>query len=250
MQGFLVYVFPESGKGYGTVVVATHAKFDLTFFPARRNNKRVADFFATLPARTEECRVMEDLRDEDGILEIDIDGAGKDMCTAEIVADSASSTMTQAPSTSPPLGTPLPDQTRANPFSEATDEGGQQDAVEERPPTDKLQWLDAIAWEIEKEYNAKLDGIIDMHVKDTDPNLPVRSENDNLIVPDPDELESSDDEDDATAMTHSKHTIRRNRGARTGPRRRRPSLALGHCSCQVHAPLQIPRLHQGSHSQH
>ena len=209
MQGFLVYVFPESGKGYGTVVVATHAKFDLTFFPARRNNKRVANFFATLPAGTEECRVMEDLRDEDGILEIDIDGAGKDMYTAEIVADSASSTMTQAPSTSPPLGTPpRSDQIGANPFSEATDTAaGQQDAVEESPPTDKLQWLDAIAWEIEKEYNAKLDGIIDMHVKDTDPNLPVRSsENNELIVPEPDELESSDDEDDATAMTHSKPT--------------------------------------------
>merc|ERR1719353_1867714 len=64
MQGFLVYVFP-----------------------ARRNNKRIDDFFATLPARTEERRVMEDLRDEDGILELDIDGTGKDPCMTELVAD-------------------------------------------------------------------------------------------------------------------------------------------------------------------
>ena len=29
---------------------------------------------------------------------------------------------------------------------------------------DALQWLDAIAWEIDKEYTANLDGIIDMHI--------------------------------------------------------------------------------------
>ena len=102
MQGFLVYLYPESGKGYGTVVVATHAKFDLNFFPARRNNKRVADFFATLPARTEERRVIEDLCDEDGILELDVDGTDEDTCTTElkaddVVADSVSSTMPPAP---------------------------------------------------------------------------------------------------------------------------------------------------------
>ena len=102
MQGFLVYVLPESGKGYGTVVIATHAKFDLNFFPARRNNKRIDDFFATLPARTEERRVMEDLRDEDGILELDIDGTGKDPCMTELVADGVvtadgKSTTLQAP---------------------------------------------------------------------------------------------------------------------------------------------------------
>jgi hypothetical protein len=38
MQGYLVFevhVFPEGGaKGFGTAVVATRAKFDITFFPA------------------------------------------------------------------------------------------------------------------------------------------------------------------------------------------------------------------------
>jgi hypothetical protein len=48
---YLVYVFPEGGKGFGNAVVATHAKFDVTFFPARRNNQRVHDSFATLSAR-------------------------------------------------------------------------------------------------------------------------------------------------------------------------------------------------------
>ena len=31
--------------GQGTVMVSTHTKFDLTYFPARRTNKRVKDFF-------------------------------------------------------------------------------------------------------------------------------------------------------------------------------------------------------------
>ena len=61
MQGYLVYVFPEGGKGFGTAVVATHAKFDVTFFPARRNNQRVCDSFATLPARLNEKGLTNDL---------------------------------------------------------------------------------------------------------------------------------------------------------------------------------------------
>ena len=58
-----MYVFPEGGKGFGTAVVATHAKFDVTFFPARRNNQRVRNSFATLPARLNEKGVTDDLAD-------------------------------------------------------------------------------------------------------------------------------------------------------------------------------------------
>ena len=62
-----------------------------------------------------------------------------------------------------------------------------------------LQWLDAIAWEIDKEYTANLDGIIDMHISSIDPNLPISSSshNEHLLVPVPDGLdeESSDEED-------------------------------------------------------
>ena len=43
--------------------------------------------FVSHTARTEERRVMEDLRDEDGILELDIDGTDKDPCMTELVAD-------------------------------------------------------------------------------------------------------------------------------------------------------------------
>ena len=42
MQGFLVYLYPESAKGYGTVVVATHAKFDLNFHPCHSVSARTS----------------------------------------------------------------------------------------------------------------------------------------------------------------------------------------------------------------
>ena len=93
MQGYLVYVFPEGGRGhYGTVVIATHAKFDLTFFPARKNNKRVKDLFLTLPARTEERQIMRDLCDQDDILEVDTQNEDEATCTAELIADGVSPT--------------------------------------------------------------------------------------------------------------------------------------------------------------
>ena len=88
-QGFLVYVFPEGGRGDSTVVVATHAKFDLTFFPARKNNKRVKDLFTTLPAKSEESRILKDLCDYDDILEFDTESADETTCTTELVADDA-----------------------------------------------------------------------------------------------------------------------------------------------------------------
>jgi len=94
MQGFLVYVFPEGGRGYGTVVVATHAKFDLTFFPARKNNKGVKDLFSTLPARTEERQIMKDLCDQDNLLEFDTESADETTCTTELVVDDAKSPTT------------------------------------------------------------------------------------------------------------------------------------------------------------
>ena len=198
MQGFLVYVFPEGGKGYGTVVVATHAKFDLNFFPARRNNKRVADFFATLPARTEERRVIEDLCDGDGILELDFDD--DDTCTTELLADGV---VERAPPA--PLLQEKPRQQGTNsvetppPFSEAN---GQQP----QPPVeaDTLQWLDAIAWEIKQENATIKDRIIDTHVSYLDPDLAISGSNtEHMIIPEPDipEEESSDDEDVAQTTT-------------------------------------------------
>ena len=85
MQGFLVYVFSESGKGQGTVVVSTHAKFDLTYFPARRTNKRVKDFFSTLGARADEQQVLTDLLDDDGLLELEVNDNDDDLVDAALV---------------------------------------------------------------------------------------------------------------------------------------------------------------------
>jgi hypothetical protein len=85
MQGFLVYVFSESGKGQGTVVVSTHAKFDLTYFPARRTNKRVKDFFSTLGARADEQQVLTDLLDDDGLLELQVDDNDDDLVDGALV---------------------------------------------------------------------------------------------------------------------------------------------------------------------
>ena len=228
MQGFLVYVFPESGKGYGTVVIATHAKFDLNFFPARRNNKRIDDFFATLPARTEERRVMEDLRDEDGILELDVDGVGKDSCTTELVADGVvtadgKSTTQQVPtaaqdgvvaadvrSTQQAPAAPLVHRDRRHqdsfvqtlPFSEApdsTDEGQQ--------ANEALNGFDAIAWQIEQEYAAKMDGIIDMHASSLDPNLAISiRDTEHLKIPEPEVLEEDSSDDDDPTPTTTKPT--------------------------------------------
>jgi hypothetical protein len=90
MQGYLVYVFPEGGKGFGTAVVATHAKFDVTFFPARRNNQRVRDSFATLPARLNEKGVTDDLADIADVVELDThNDTDDDPCEVELVADAA-----------------------------------------------------------------------------------------------------------------------------------------------------------------
>jgi hypothetical protein len=93
MQGYLVYVFPEGGtKGFGTAVVATHAKFDVTFFPARRHNQRVHDSFATLPARLNEKSVTDDLADIAGVVELDTHTDNDDdPCDVELVADAAAS---------------------------------------------------------------------------------------------------------------------------------------------------------------
>ena len=90
MQGYLVYVFPEGGKGFGTAVVATHAKFDVTFFPGRRNNQRVRDSFATLPARLNEKGVTDDLADIADIVELDThNDTDDDPCEVELVSDAA-----------------------------------------------------------------------------------------------------------------------------------------------------------------
>ena len=47
MTGFLVYLFPERGRGAGRVTVATHAKFDKGYFPARKHEKRIHDLLST-----------------------------------------------------------------------------------------------------------------------------------------------------------------------------------------------------------
>ena len=219
MQGFLVYVFPESGKGYGTVVIATHAKFDLNFFPARRNNKRIDDFFATLPARTEERRVMEDLRDEDGILELDVDGVAKDSCTTELVADGvvAADTRSTQPAPAAPL-IPRHQNSFVPPKMEApeTTEGGQQDnaVLQEfdaitggQQANEALNRFDAIAWQIEQEYAAKMDGIIDMHASSLDPNLAISiRDTEHLHIPAPEVLEEDSSDDDDPTPTTTKPT--------------------------------------------
>ena len=38
-----------------------------------------------------------------------------------------------------------------------------------------LYGFDALAWQIEQEYTAKMDGIIDMHASSLDPNLAISS---------------------------------------------------------------------------
>ena len=223
MQGFLVYVFPESGKGYGTVVVATHAKFDLSFFPARRHDKRVKDFFSTVPHRIEERSVLEDLIDQDGTLELKIDeqGASDDGIIAELAADFDGATtpndhqprasinnvattsqivegiidgtIPSAPlSDQPEMKATLPLQpSLQHPFLDATDANRR-----EREEDDKLQWLDAVAWDIDQEYAAKLDGIIDMHVRDVNPEEAVFPVNPELHQPEPECASDSDDEED------------------------------------------------------
>jgi hypothetical protein len=195
MQGFLVYVFPEGGSGYGTVVIATHAKFDLTFFPARKNNKRVRDLFTTLPAKNEESRILKDLCDSDDILEFDTENADETTCTAELVADDAKR---PTPPALPAATLILPESTDVEtiPKMEATHKQFQ--------ISNSLQYLDGIAWEIDQEYAANLDGIIDMHISSIDPNLPTSSSNsEHLLVPAPDGLddESSDDEDTISTTT-------------------------------------------------
>ena len=74
MQGFLVYLFPEQGHGAGTVVVATHAKFDVNYFPARKNDKRVHNYFTTLSCKNDSlASISADLLDCDGLLELQVD---------------------------------------------------------------------------------------------------------------------------------------------------------------------------------
>ena len=74
MQGFLVYLFPERGHGAGTVVVATHAKFDVSYFPARKSDRRVDDFYATLSCKNDSLASLSaDLLDCDGLLELQVD---------------------------------------------------------------------------------------------------------------------------------------------------------------------------------
>ena len=73
MQGFLVYLFPEQGHGAGTVV-ATHAKFDVSYFPARKSDKRVHDFFTTLSCKNDSlASVSADFLDCDGLPELEVD---------------------------------------------------------------------------------------------------------------------------------------------------------------------------------
>ena len=75
MQGFLVYLFPEQGHGAGTVVVATHAKFDVNYFPARKSDERVHNFFTTLSSKNDSLdstMISSDLLDCDGLLELQV----------------------------------------------------------------------------------------------------------------------------------------------------------------------------------
>ena len=73
MQGFLVYLFPEQGHGAETVVIATHVKFDVSYFPARKSDKRVHDFFTTLSCKNDSlASISADLLDYDGLLELRI----------------------------------------------------------------------------------------------------------------------------------------------------------------------------------
>ena len=74
MTGFLVYLFPESNRGAGKVIVATHARFDRYYFPARKHDKRVTDFFATTSAAIASTSIEQDLhKSESSVVEIDLE---------------------------------------------------------------------------------------------------------------------------------------------------------------------------------
>ena len=64
MTGFLVYLFAENRRGAGQVVVATHAKFDRSFFPARKHNKRVRDWFTVQSAHADATFIEDTLRED------------------------------------------------------------------------------------------------------------------------------------------------------------------------------------------
>ena len=60
---------------------------------------------------------MEDLRDEDGILELDVDGVAKDSCTTELVADGVVAADTRSTAQQAPLVNPPRHQTHRQQFS-------------------------------------------------------------------------------------------------------------------------------------
>ena len=73
-----------------------------------------------------------------------------------------------------------------------------------QPANEALNGFDAIAWQIEQEYAAKMDGIIDMHASSLDPNLAISiRDTEHLHIPAPEVLEedSSDDDDPTPATT-------------------------------------------------
>ena len=62
--------------------------------------------------------------------------------------------------------------------------------VKEEEANEALNGFDAIAWQIEQEYAAKMDGIIDMHTSSLDPNLAISiRDTEHLRMPEPEVLE-------------------------------------------------------------
>ena len=112
MTGFLVYLFPESNRGAGKVIVATHARFDRYYFPARKHDKRVTDFFATLPSSTSAALVKQDLTDNDAsVVEIDLEEDFEDHCedTSKAATDSLPGNGNQDAHTLATPGAHMPD---------------------------------------------------------------------------------------------------------------------------------------------
>ena len=98
MTGFLVYLFPEHGRGAGRVTVATHAKFDKGYFPARKHEKRINDLLSATSSlsTTDPTERQQSLREEGTatVVEFDLDEdeeaeAEKDGATSKLVQDAA-----------------------------------------------------------------------------------------------------------------------------------------------------------------
>jgi hypothetical protein len=192
MQGYLVYVFPEGGKGFGTAGVATHAKFDVTFFPAHRNNKRVRESFATLPACLNEKGVTDDLADIADVVEIDThNDTDDDPCEVELVADAAvpSKALEIANPTAVELVADAAASWKALQIASPVSPVIPPDAT-----TTALDDFDRITWDINEAHERALDNIIDSLTEDINANDFVVKSSPSMHVPAPNLADTDDDE--------------------------------------------------------